>query len=108
MPASFKFKYKRTLIIIDFTKLYAKNPRFSPTAQATTYRQKKSHNAMKVLVIITPNDAFSFVSNFWGEYVSDRHSAKESGLLDLYESNDDDMADCDFNIRDLLTKISAL
>ena len=54
------------------------------------------------------NGAFSFVSNFWGENVSDLHIAKESGLLDLLESNDDVMADCGFNIRDLLTKISAL
>lgn len=103
MPKSFKTSFPKTRSIIDCTEIFIQKPR-SPTAQHKTYSSYKSHNTFKCLVSITPEGAFSFVSDLWGGNASDRFITENSGYLDLISAGDEVMADRGFLIRDLLTE----
>ena len=106
MPLSFRRKYPKTRVIIDATEFFVQRPR-NPSAQSKTWSNYKSKNTFKTLVGITPNGAFSFVSDLWSGNTSDRCITEKSGLIDLLESGDHVMADRGFLINDLLLKKSA-
>lgn len=101
VPQSFKGKFPNTTTIIDCTDIIVEKPR-TPTAQSLTYSSYKSRNTYKALVGITPNGAFSFISDLWGGNTSDRYITKECGFLDTIRAGDEVMADKGFTIRDLL------
>ena len=101
MPVAFRMKYPKTRVIIDATEFYVQRPR-NPTAQSKTWSNYKSKNTFKALVGITPNGAFSFLSDLWSGNTSDRCITEKSGFLDLIERDDHVMADRGFLIHDLL------
>ncbi|XP_063416866.1 uncharacterized protein LOC134699102 [Mytilus trossulus] len=101
MPLSFRRKYPNTRVIIDATEFYVQRPR-NPTAQSKTWSNYKSKNTFKTLVGITPNGAFSFISDLWTGNISDRSITERSGFIDLIEKGDHVMADRGFLIKDLL------
>ena len=74
----------------------------NPSAQQLTYSSYKNHNTLKALVGITPSGAISFVSDLYGGNISDKKLTQVSGLLDLLQPGDTVMADCGFNIDDIL------
>lgn len=81
MPVSFKRKYPKNRAIIDATEFSVQRPR-NPTAQSHTWSNYKSKNTFKALVGITPNGAFSFVSDLWSGNISDRCFTEKIGFLD--------------------------
>ncbi|CAG2231277.1 unnamed protein product [Mytilus edulis] len=95
MPLSFRRKYPNTRVIIDATEFYVQRPR-NPTAQSKTWSNYKSKNTFKTLVGITPNGAFSFISDLWTGNISDRSITERSGFIDLIEKGDHVMADRGF------------
>ena len=101
MPRCFKTLFPKTTCIIDCTEFSINKPA-TPNAQASTYSTYKHKNTWKALVAITPNGAFSFVSNLWGGNVSDRYITEHSGFLDNIRPGDEVMADRGFVIRDRL------
>ncbi|CAC5410417.1 unnamed protein product [Mytilus coruscus] len=86
---------------MDATEFYFQRQR-NPTAQSNTWSNHKSKNTFKTLVGITPNGAFSFISDLWTSNISDRSITERSGLIDLIEKGDHEMADRGFLIKDLL------
>ena len=101
MPRCFKTAFPKTTCIIDCTEFFIEKPS-TPTAQSQTYSSYKHKNTFKALVAISPNGAFTYVSNLWGGNVSDRYITQNSGFLDLIRPGDEVMADRGFPIRDLL------
>lgn len=101
MPKCFQHLFPRTTCIIDCTEFLIEKPS-SPTAQVQTYSSYKHKNTFKALVSITPTGAFSFVSDLWGGYVSDRYITQHCGILDHIKPGDEVMADRGFVIRDLM------
>ena len=62
----------------------------------------KSHNTAKGLVGIAPDGALTFVSDLYGGHCSDKIIVEHCDILQLLEEGDSVMADCGFEIRDLL------
>ena len=50
-------------------------------AQSETWSDYKHHNTWKVPVAVTQNGQVSFISDLWGEQVSDKQITGESGVL---------------------------
>eukprot|EP00112_Aurelia_sp_Birch-Aquarium-sp1_P024959 Seg809.7 transcript_id=Seg809.7/GoldUCD/mRNA.D3Y31 product="hypothetical protein" protein_id=Seg809.7/GoldUCD/D3Y31 len=105
LPEKFK-DFPETRVIIDWFELGIQHPK-SLSAQAETYSNYKSKNAMKYLIGITPNVACSFISKGFGGRTSDKKITYESGFLEKLEPGDDCMADRGIDIEDLLRKHGA-
>lgn len=101
MPQKFKLNYPKTRVIIDCSEFFIQCPR-KPGVQHKTFSSYKSHNTFKVLLGVSPNGQFTFVSDLWSGNVSDKYITRESGILDLIEAGDEVMADRGFQIEDLL------
>ena len=103
LPRKFqKPGYSKVRHIIDCTEIFIETPS-DPVTRAATWSDYKHHNTAKILVSITPNGAFNFVSKAWGGRTSDVHLTRESGFYDILERYDEVMADRGFTIsEDLL------
>ena len=106
MPLSFRVRYPQTRVIIDATEFFVQRPR-NPSAQSRTWSNYKSKNTFKALVGISPNGAFTFISELWSGNISDRSITQRSGFLDLIQPGDHVMADRGFLINDLLLQKGA-
>ena len=60
----------------------------------------KHHNATKILVSITPNRAFNFISKARDGYTSDVHLTRESEFYNILEPYDAVMVDPGFSIAE--------
>ena len=88
--------------IIDCTEIFIETPS-DPVIRASTWSDYKHHNTAKILVSITPNGAFNFISEAWGGRTSDVHLTRESEFYNILEPYDAVMADRGFTIaEDLL------
>lgn len=103
LPKKFKKPgYCKVRHIIDCTEIFIETPS-DPAIRASTWSDYKHHNTAKVLVSITPNGAFNFVSEAWGGRTSDVYLTRESEFYNILEPYDAVMADRGFTIaEDLL------
>ena len=111
MPSCFREAYPSTFAIPDATELNCETPSSLPL-QSQLYSSYKSHTTKKGLVAIAPNGAFIFVSELHTGSISDRELTKKSGILKLIGTLPPGrlsvMADCGFDIQDLLAKYGVL
>ena len=101
MPKVFRQKYPLTRVVLDCTELFIEKPSCF-CAQSETYSSYKSHNTAEGLVAIAPNAALTSVSDLFGGHCRDKVIVEHCGILHLLEENDAVMADCGFEIQDLL------
>lgn len=101
LPDSFRKYYKKCRVIIDCTEFFIETPS-SLEAQALCWSEYKHHSTIKVLVGITPNGCFSYISDCYGGKASDKFIVEDSGFLKLLQPGDQVMADRGFHIQDLL------
>ena len=81
MPRCFQYSFgKATTIIIDCFEIYIDRPS-NLLARAQTYSHYKSHNTVKVLIGITPQESVCFVSKAWGGRTSDKYLTEHCGML---------------------------
>jgi hypothetical protein len=70
LPQRFKKPgYSKVRHIIDCTEIFIETPS-DPHLKAATWSDYKHHNTAKILVSITPNGAFNFISKAWAQYTS--------------------------------------
>ena len=85
--------------IIDCTEIFIETPS-DPVIRASTWSDYKHHNTSKILVSITPNGAFNFISEAWGGRTSDVYLIRGSDLYNILEPYDAVMADRGFTIAE--------
>ena len=109
LPKKFhKPGYSKVRHIIDCTEVFIETPS-DPALKAATWSDYKHHHTAKILLSITPNGAFNFVSKAWGGRTLDVHVTRESGFYDILEQHDEVMADRGFTIaEDLLLQHAKL
>ena len=91
LPKKFrKSGYSKGWHIIDCTEFFIETPS-DPALKAATWSDYKHHHTVKILLSITPNGAFNFVSKAWGGRTSDVHVSRESGFYDILEQHDEDL-----------------
>ena len=103
LPQKFKKPgYCKVRHIIDCTEVFIETPS-DPVIRASTWSDYKHHNTAKILVSITPNGAFNFISEAWGGRTSDVHLTRESEFYNILEPYDAVMGDRGFTVaEDLL------
>ena len=101
LPDSFRKYYKKCRVIIDCTEFFIETPS-SLEVQTLCWSEYKHHSTIKVLVGITPNGCFSFISDSYGGRASDKFIVEDSGFLKLLQPGDLVMADRGFKIEELL------
>lgn len=83
MPKKFKKPgYSKVRHIIDCTEIFIETPS-TPELRTATWSDYKQHNTAKILVSVTPNGAFNFISKAWGGRTSDVHLTRESSFYDI-------------------------
>ncbi|KAM4716274.1 uncharacterized protein FYW61_018838 [Anableps anableps] len=105
LPSCFK-KFKGIRIIIDCIEFFVK--------QASNFEQqcnlsssRRTHDAYKVLVGVSPTGAVMFVSDAYERSTSDVEIVKQSGFLDHLEAGDLVVADQGFTIGEVLAEKGA-
>ncbi|WAQ95317.1 hypothetical protein MAR_028007 [Mya arenaria] len=103
IPLEFS-QYPTKRIIIDFTKI------FIIEDSSTMPTQSQTWSSLNTITIESsfPNGTLTYISGLWGGKVSDKEITKKCGFLDLMEPGDNIMADCGFDIRDILPGRSQL
>ena len=102
LPEKFKKPGYCKVRHIDCTEIFVETPS-DPVIRVSTWSDYKHHNTAKILVSITPNGAFNFISEAWGGRTSDVHLTRESEFYNILEPYDAVMADRGFSIaEDLL------
>ena len=71
------------------------------TARSQTYSNYKHHNTVKLLIVITPSGAISFVSKAWGGRASDKEVTLCSGLLEKVKEGDVFLFDRGFRCKEM-------
>ncbi|XP_077557869.1 uncharacterized protein LOC144173249 [Haemaphysalis longicornis] len=100
-PAAFKDTLFDGLArIIDCTEVFIQRPTLM-TARSQTYSNYKHHNTVKLLVVISPSGAITFVSKAWGGRTSDKEVTLRSGLLDKVTQGDVFLVDRGFRCNDM-------
>ena len=69
-----------------------------------TFSNYKNDNTFKALIGISPDGTITFVSSLFPGSISDKALTRQSGILDLLESEDSVMADRGFDIEDLILR----
>ena len=105
MPGQFH-RMRNLRFIIDCTEIHVESPS-RMSAQSSLYSNYKHHTTVKFLVAISPTGLFTYVSDAWGERVSDREITQRSGFLELLEKGDLVLADKGFTVGDLVNKQGA-
>ncbi|XP_077502617.1 uncharacterized protein LOC144113418 [Amblyomma americanum] len=86
--------------IIDCTEVFIQRP-ILMTARSQTYSHYKHHNTVKILVIISPSGAITFVSKAWGGRTPDKEITLRSGLLDKVKEGDVFLVDRGFRCGEM-------
>ena len=106
VPRGMAEKYPRLHCTMDCTEIFLERPSHQEI-QAQTHSQYKSHNTVKCLVCIAPNDHISFLSDALGGRASDPTVTLECGVLDKLDYGDTVLADRGFTIKsDLLRGVN--
>ena len=71
LPCSFREKYPTTCIIIDATEVRLEQ-RVKTDVQAAAFSNYKNTYTFKLLVGVTPNDVYSFLSPLLGGHISEK------------------------------------
>ena len=88
LPKKFKKPgYCKVRHIMDFNDIFIET-QSNPVIRASTWSDYKHHNTAKILVLITPNGAFNFISEAWGGRTSDVHVTRESEFYNILEPYD--------------------
>ena len=95
MPPSFRQWYPTTRVIIDATEFFIEKPS-SLARQSATWSSYKNHNTFKLLLGISPDGTFTFVSHLYEGSISDVSLVEQCGLLSRLERGDSVMADKGF------------
>lgn len=96
--------YSNVRHIIDCTEIFIETPS-DPTLKAATWSDYKHYHTANLLVSITPNGSFNFLSKAWGGRTSDVTLTRVSSFYDICEPYDEVMADRGFTIgEDLLLR----
>ena len=78
MPVCFQQSFgKKVAIVIE---VFIERPS-SLEARTASWSNYKHHNTVKVLLGITPQGVISFVSDTWGDQVSDKYLTENYGIL---------------------------
>ena len=104
LPTVFQGRFENACCIIDCTEMKCEKPE-DLQKQSEFYSEYKSHNTFKGLTGISPNVWVMFVSSLCGGSISDRQIEEKSHFVDLLEQGDLIMADCGFDIQDLMAAI---
>ncbi|XP_040062921.1 uncharacterized protein LOC120837546 [Ixodes scapularis] len=86
--------------IIDCTEVFIQRPTVMK-ARSQTFSSYKHHNTIRLLVVVSPSGAITFVSKAWGGRVSDKELTLHSGLLDMVEEGDVYLVDRGFRCEDM-------
>ena len=76
--------YSKVHHIIDCAEIFIEMPS-DPALNAATWSDLKHHNTAKILVSITPNGAFNFISDAWGGRTCDVHLTRNSNFCEILE-----------------------
>ena len=93
--------YCNTRVILDCTEMRGeKATNFRIRCQWSIFSSYKHYNTAKGLVGISPNDAITFVSDFYAGRSTDRAIVQHCGILEKLENGDAVMADRRFDIKE--------
>ena len=107
MPFCFRPHYSlRVTSIIDCFEIFIEKPS-DLLGKSCTWSQYKLYNTAKYLISITPQGIISFISNGWGERVSDKHIVEHSGYLSNLLPGDVVLADSGFDVADSVAMLGA-
>ena len=93
------FGKNKTTVIKDCFEVF-KEKSSNLLAWVQTYSNYKSHNAIKVLIGMSPQGTIIFVSQAWGGCTSVKFLTENCGLLNKLKSGDLVMADRGFRIHE--------
>lgn len=100
MPLEFRQHFAQKMaVIIDCFEVFIQRPK-NPLARTQTWSSYKHNNTIKFLIGITPQGSISFLSEFWGERVSDKYITEHCGILEKLLPGDLVLADGGFDIAD--------